>query len=303
MMKVFSGSSNEPLANKVSKISGLKLGKVELNRFANREVKVRIREKKVSPTAIVVQSLSNPPDEHLVEFALICDALQRLGASKIVAVIPWLAYSKQDKVFQTGEPLSVKVIARMLQVVKLDKLLTIDLHNPSILGFFEVPVVNLSTQELFLNHFSSLDKKDLIVVAPDAGAVKDSTAFALKLGVDVAYVDKKRDLESGKVTIKGIAGNVKGKQILMLDDMIVTGSTIIETCGFLRKKGVGKILVGATHNLYLPGVTEELESCTDQLVITDTIQKPKEVRLIKTKVLSVAGMIASSVKQLIKPGG
>lgn len=292
---IFSGSSNKPLTAKLAKLLQAKLGRVQLTRFENREVRVFVKEKNLKE-AIVVQSLSNPPDEHLVEFNLICDALKRLGVAKITGVIPWLGYSKQDKVFRPGEPLSVKVIADMLQVSALDRVITVDLHNPSILGFFDAPVTNLSARELFIKHFKKLADLNVVVVAPDAGAVKNSTAFAQELGVGVAFIDKKRDLGTGEVKIRGITGEVGGKQALLIDDMIVTGSTLVETAEFLRKKGVKKILVGATHCLYLPGVLEAMEKNVDQLVITDTIEKPKKIKFSKTSVLSVAQLVARSLK-------
>jgi ribose-phosphate pyrophosphokinase len=297
-MLVFSGSSNKPLAAKLIKKLGLKLGKVRLSRFANGEAQVHVEEKMSDGTAVVLQSLSTPPDEHLVELVLICDALKRLGASKIVAVVPWLGYSKQDKVFRSGEPLSVKVIAKMLQVAPLDRLITFDLHNPSILGFFDVPVVNLSAQPLFLGHFGKLDKSELVVVAADAGAVKSSTAFAGELGVPVAYIDKERNLETGEVTIHGINRQVAGKDIVMVEDMIVTGATLVETSKFLKNSGVKRILVAATHHLFLPDVSEKLEAALDQILITDTICKPAGAGLKKTKILSCAGLIADSLSGL-----
>ncbi len=294
-MMIFSGSSNKALAGKVAEKLRVSLGKVELTRFANREVRVYVKEKKIPAEVVVLQSLSNPPDEHLVEFCLICDALKRLGANRIVAVIPWLGYSKQDKVFRIGEPLSVKVIAEILQVVLLERIITFDLHNPSILGFFDVPVVNLSAQKLFLEHFRKMKASELVVVATDAGAVKGSTEFAHALGVDVAFVDKKRDLISGRVSIRGINGTVKNKDAVIVEDMIVTGSTLVEASRFLKKNGAGKIFVAATHHLFLPGVQEKLEECVDGLLITDTVARPAGVKFEKTQILSVAGMIGESL--------
>lgn len=298
-MIVFSGSSNKPLARKVAKKLGVKLEKVVLTRFANREARVFVSEKLRNGTAVVLQSLSNPPDEHLVEFCLLCDAVKRLGATKIIAVVPWLGYSKQDKVFRAGEPLSVKVIAKMIQTAAIDRLVTFDLHNASILGFFEVPVVNLSARSLFLEHFKAKlkDRSDLYVVAPDAGAVKNSTSFAGDLGVGVAYIDKERDLVDGKVKILGISKDIKGKDVVMIDDMVVTGSTLIETSKYLKKKGARKIWVAVTHHLFLPGVSEKLEkSAIDELVITDSIDKPKSLRMKRTKIISCANLIAEELR-------
>ncbi|MFH2062371.1 MAG: ribose-phosphate pyrophosphokinase [Candidatus Beckwithbacteria bacterium] len=293
-MMIFSGSSNILLAKSLSKVSGFKLGKIELSRFANDESRVWVREKLDNKQAMVVQSLSSPTDHNLVEFCLICDALIRMGVKEITAVIPWLGYSKQDKVFREGEPLSVKVIAKMLQTVPLEKIITFDLHNLSILGFFEVPVINLSARGLLEDYFLKTITKDTIVVAPDAGAIKSSTAFAHKLGIDVVYVDKKRDLKTGKVKIFGISGQVKNKQAIIIDDMIATGGTLIKTADFLKKKGACSIKVGATHHLYVGGVQEKLDkSVIDEVVVTDTVEP--RLKSSKLKVLSVAEMIVKEI--------
>jgi ribose-phosphate pyrophosphokinase len=290
-MIVFAGSSNKSLAKRLARKLETRLGKMELSRFANDEARVWVKERKIGKKVMVVQSLAQPTDHNLVEFGLIADALRRMGASSITAVIPWLGYSKQDKVFRPGEPLSVKVIAKMLQVVPLEKVITFDLHNLAILGFFEIPVVNLSAQPLFTSYFKPRLTDKTVVVAPDAGAVKASTGFAQKLGVPVAYIDKKRDLNTGKVAIVGISRRLKGARVIIIDDMIVTGDTLIKTGEFLKKQGVQLIEVAVTHHLYVPGVQKKLDkSAIDRLVVTDTIEPREKSR--KLKILSVAELIA-----------
>jgi len=294
-MLVFSGSSNKDLAKKLAKSLNCKLGKIELSRFANDESRVWIKEKKVHRKAVVVQSLSQPTDHHLIEFCLICDALKRKGVKEIIGVIPWLGYSKQDKVFREGEPLSVKVIAKMLQVVSLEKIITFDLHNLAILGFFDIPVINLSANQLFIEHFKNKVDENTVVVAPDVGSVKSSTNFAQELGVDTAYIDKKRDLNSGKVIIKGINGEVKGKNILIIDDILATGATLIEAAKFLKKEKVQSIEVGITHHLYVSGVQEKIDkSKIDELIVTDTVEK--EERSKKLKIISVGEMLGKAIE-------
>lgn len=295
-MKIFSGSANRPLARNIAKKTANELVEVETSRFANGEVRVFVKNKFKESEAVVVQSLSRPPDEHLVEFCFICDAVRRMGASKITGVIPWLGYSKQDKVFREGEPLSVKIIAKMIQVVPLEKIITLDLHNPAILGFFDVSVANLTAKPLFLDYFKKTTDSGLMVVAPDAGSVKSSTDFAKKIGAQVAYIDKERDLKTGKVKVVGISRKVAGYNVLMVDDMIATGSTLIETSKFLNNKGVKSIRVAATHHLYLPGVAEKLEaSAIDEIVVTDSIEIPEDFNSNKTKILSCADVIVSEL--------
>jgi len=291
---ICSGSSNPVLAKKLAQKLGTKLAEVHLDKFANGEARVWVAEKKVPREAIILQSLSRPADEHLVELMLLADALRRLGASEITAVVPWLGYSQQDKVFRSGEPLSVKVIAKMLQVVPLKRLITFDLHNQAILGFFEIPVTNLSARPLFVDFFKQDLSKDTLVVAPDEGAVKNSRVFAQELGVPVAYVDKKRDLVSGQVTISGLSRSVKGKEILILDDVIVTGSTLLKVAGFLKTQGAASIRVAATHYLDIPGTQAALEkSAINTIAATDTVAPP--IKFPKLQILSVADLLVQEL--------
>lgn len=298
-MKIFAGSSNLSLAKLVASELGIERGAIELSKFPNGEKRVIIKDKKVGKKAILLQSLSVPVDEAIVEMALMADALTRMGVTELIGVVPWLGYAKQDKVFQTGEPLSVKVVAKLLQVSKLSKLITFDLHNRAIVGFFEIPVIELTAKSIFLKYFEKkFDRENTIVVAPDAGAVKSSTQFANELGVQVVYMDKKRDLSTGKVEIKGMSGNVDGMEVVIIDDNIVTGSTLIETANALRKAGAKLIRIGATHHMYVPGAQEKIEECEaiDELVVTDTIMNPTGKEYQKLKIISVAKLLAKELK-------
>lgn len=294
-MQIFSGSSNQNLAKNIAGILGVKVGNIGRSKFENGEWKIRVETEKKDPEsegrAVIIQSLSAPVDEHLIEFCLICDALTRKGYLNLVGVVPWLGYSKQDKVFLPGEPLSAKVIAQIIQTTKIKKLITFDLHNRAITGFFDIPVVELSAKPVFLEHFHKVTGKNTVVVAPDEGAVKASAYFARELGVPIAYIDKRRDLKTGKVNVVGMSGDVKDKRVIIVDDMIVTGSTIMETAKYLKAQGAQTVSVAATHHLYVPGVQAKLEaSAIDEISVTDTVYggsaKPG-----KLKVLSVAPLI------------
>lgn len=308
-MQIFAGSSNRELAGKIARIMESQssdhslaqgselLGAIEISQFANGETRVWVKEPKVEREVVVVQSLSPPTNEHLVELCLIVDALRRAGASEVTAVIPWMGYSKQDKIFRPGEPLSAKVVAQILQSVKIDKIITIDLHNRATLGYFDIPIVELSAKPLLREYFANFAGA---VVAPDAGAVKASTDFAETLGVGVIYVDKRRDLASGQVRVVGMSGRVAGLDVLMVDDNVFTGATLIETAKELKYAGAKSIQVGLTHHLYLPGVQEKLEkSEIDEIVVTDTISCTRlhaNTRTRKLKVLSVAGLIVDELR-------
>jgi ribose-phosphate pyrophosphokinase len=287
-MQIFAGSASQELGKKIGN-----LGKVRLEKFANGENRVQILEAKVESEVALLQSLSNPTNDNLVEFCLLCDALKRKGAKEIVGVVPWLGYSKQDKVFLPGEALGAKVIAKILQTSGITKLITFDLHNRAILGFFDIPVIELSAKPLFLEYLRTLVSDKMIVVAPDEGAVKSSGYFARELGVPIVYMDKRRDLSSGEVSIVGMSGDVALKEVVVVDDMIATGATLIETARFLKSKGALKVTVCATHHLYVPGAQERLaKSVIDEVVVCDTVEG---VGAGKLKILSIAELVKAEL--------
>lgn len=307
-MQIFGGSSNQSLVRKIGEM-GIELGEVKIAKFANDEKKVSVNVSKsanqqVSKSAAILQSFSTPVDEQIIEFCLMADAMIRAGYTELVGVIPWLGYSKQDKVFLPGEALSAKVIAQIIQTTKIKKLITFDLHNRAITGFFDIPVVELTAKGIFRDYFAKKigeDRDKYVVVAPDEGAVKASAAIARELGLAIAYMDKRRDLATGEVVIVGMTGEVRGKQVLIVDDMIVTGSTMMESAEYLKKMGAMGVTVAATHHLYLPGVQEKLEqSEIDEIVVSDTVQVAGDLVNQqpggKLKVLSVASLIVDELR-------
>ncbi len=301
-MQVFAGSASKKLGQEVAKIIGAKYGEIELSKFANGETKIRILEPKIESSVVVLQSLSHPSDNNLMELLLIVDALTRMGARDITLVVPWLSYSKQDKVFLPGEALGVKVVAKILQTSGVKRLITFDLHNRAILGFFDIPVTELSAKPLLLGYFAKnlneSSRNETLIVAPDAGAVKAATSFAQELGVQVVYVDKKRDLKTGEVSVMGLSRSVSGMNIIIIDDNVFTGSTIIELAKELKNKGARKISVGLTHHMYIDGVQQKLdESYIDEIVVSDTVTPNAEIldSTKKLKVLSIASIIGNSL--------
>ncbi len=295
-MKIFSGSSNQKLADKIAKILHLRPGQIELSRFPNGECRVWVNDKTTNSECVVVQSFSNPPDNNIIEFCLIVDALKRSGVKKITAVVPWFGYCIQDKVFRPGEPLTSKVIARIIQNSGIDKLITVDLHNETILGFFDIPVIHLSATNLFIDYFKKNQKIDLII-SPDIGGVKKATKLAQALDLPISVINKKRDLSSGEVKIIGVNRKIKGKTVLINDDFTSTGQTLIKVAKFLKKQGVKKVYASLAHHFYAPGVQERIEnSQLDNLFVTDTIKAPKIKKWKKLKIISIANLLAKEVK-------
>jgi len=272
------------------------LGKIELSRFPNDEARVYIKENNPGSRAVLVQSLSLPTDKNLIELMLIGDALVRLGVKKIILVVPWLGYSKQDKVFRPGEPLSSQVVGRMLQLLPLEKVITYDLHNPGIAKFFDCPVMNMSGRRLFNNFFKKRVDSWTMIVAPDKGSQASIKRFAKDLGnLKAAFIAKDRSLVTGKITVKGIDRLVKGLPVLIKDDLIATGDTLVEAAKLLKQEGAKTIEVCATHHLFLPGAQERLDqSPIDRLWVTDTIKTSDRSK--KLKVISVADRIAWAIR-------
>ena len=293
-MLVFSGSSNKGLDKSLAKELKSRLGEIELSAFANNELKIRVKEKNISEKAIIVQSLSEPVNHHLIELLLISDGLKRLGVKEILGVIPYMGYSKQDKVFRQGEPLSMEVIAKILDTAGFRKIITFDLHNPDSIKFFKTPVINLSAKERLLKYFQKEVDKNTVIISPDAGAVRSAERLAKRLEVKAVYIDKQRDLKTGKVEVKGIEGEVREKNGLIVDDMLATGGTLVKTAEFLRKKGIQSIKVGVIHHLYVKGAQERInKSMIDELIVTDTVEQKEKSK--KLKVISVVDLIVKEI--------
>lgn len=296
-MQIYSGSYSQDLAKKIAKVKDIKLGDVDLSQFPNKEVRVWVKEEKIDKEVVVVQSFVNDPNKAILEFCLLVDALRRSGAREINVVIPWMGYCVQDKIFRQGEPLSAKVVADIVMSVNPSKVITVDLHNETIQGFFP-SVTHLSATPLFIEYFSSGIKPD-VIIAPDVGALKETTEIAHSLDLPIAVLNKKRDRNTGKVEIVGVDGDVSEKHALIMDDFISTGSTLVQTAKYLKQSGVEKISVAVTHHLFIDGVQEKLAaSPIDDLFITDTVSLPKDFKknsTINVHVISVADMIANTL--------
>jgi ribose-phosphate pyrophosphokinase len=290
------------IVHKIGSELNLPAGTTETSKFPNEELRLKIPD--YGDTTYLVGSLSRPVNTGIIEYLLAADALKRAGSRRIVGLLTWYPYSRQDKVFVPGEPLSAKVIASVLQTVSITELYTLDLHNPSIAGYFEIPVINCSATPLFINRIRQLNLSDTIVVSPDLGAIKNSSRIAQELNLPIAHANKSRDLTSGQVRIMDLSTKVDGKNILIFDDMIATGSTLIEIADFLKQRGARRITVCATHHLYLAGVQELLEKAPiDQLFVTNSIPKPDREIANKLEILDASPVFATALSERILPTG
>jgi ribose-phosphate pyrophosphokinase len=295
-MKIISGTSNRLLAKNIAGHLNTQLIDAEITKFKNGEKRVWIKEDLHGENVVLVQSFSAPVDEYIVEFLLITDALERAGARHVHLVLPWMGYSLQDKLFRSGEPISAKVVANLISNAFVKRTHLLDVHNTSIPGFFSIPTHHHSIMNMFKEYISkNLDVKNAIVVSPDFGGLKRARVLANELNLELANVDKHRDLKTGKVTPMGISGNVEGKVCLIYDDIINTGSTVAEVARFLKKHGAKEVHFFVTHGIFSQnGLTMMNDESINSVVISNSILH-KELPE-KIVVLDVAKMFSQALK-------
>jgi len=294
-MKIISGTSNQELAKELAQKLHLEMVNVDISQFPNGEKRVWIKDVIKGENIIFVQSLSDPTDEHIIEFLLIADALERAGARHVNAVIPWMGYSIQDKVFREGEPLAAKVVASLISHGYVKRVFLLDLHNNSIPGFYSIPTHHLSAIQLFIDYVrKNFDLKKCIVASPDFGGLKRARVFSSELGLDLTNIDKFRDLHTGKVESKGMYGDVEGKQVMVFDDFINTGSTVESCSELLKNNGAESVHFFATHGIFANNGQERIQkSKIDSVIVTNSI--PQKAKVAKLKVIDVASVFADAL--------
>lgn len=295
-MKILSGTSNTQLAHSIAHHLNSEPISVEISKFSNGEKRVWIPEKVSGKNVAIVQSLSQPVDEYIIELLLLTDALERAGARHVNAIIPWMGYSLQDKVFRPGEPIAAKVVANLISNAYIKRVQLLDLHNTSIPGFFYIPSQHLSALDLFAQYVKdSFSLENAVVVSPDFGGLKRARIFADSLDLDLANIDKYRDLQTGKVTPLGLSGNVSNKICFVFDDVINTGSTLKETAQFLKSNGAKEVHFISTHALFAGNALEEVkDNSIDSIIITNSVHH--ENLEPKIKVLDVAPLFAEAIR-------
>lgn len=296
-MKIFSGNSNEPLAQKIADYLKISLGKIEISRFKDGEISVKFCENIRGVDLFLVQP-TNPPAENILELLLLIDAARRASAKRITAVIPYFGYARQDRKDQPRVALSAKLIANLLSTSGADRILSMDLHSASIQGFFDIPFDHLYASTIFTSKLKEVGKKDLIVVAPDVGSSRRARAYAKRLGVDLSLVDKKR---SGPNKIESITliGNVENKNVVLVDDMVDTAGTLCSAGKLLKESGAKKVIAACTHALLSDKAKSLIEeSCISQLFITDTILLPEDKKFKKLKIITSANLFGEAIRRI-----
>lgn len=298
-MKIFSGSANRPLAEKIAHEIGLNLSSIELHVFPDGEQRVMLEEDVVGEHVIIVQPTGIPTDTNYMQLFFMIDAARRNGAKNITIVIPYLGYQRQDHVFRTGEARSLEVVIRFMERAGSGRFILVEPHSIKIPELFVKPVEALSALPLFADRIKALrfTKEDTVLVSPDMGGLNRLGKLAHILGgMTQVAVEKNRDLKSGLVEADVMHGEVK-KRALIVDDMISSGGTIKTACALLKKKGVEEIYVFATHPVFSEEAPKLLqESQAKKVFVTDTIEVPKDKRFAKLEVLTVAPLIAEQLQ-------
>jgi ribose-phosphate pyrophosphokinase len=295
-MKIISGSSNRPLAEAISKRMKIDIVDADISHFANGEKRVWVKEDVRGQNIILVQSFSQPVDEYIIESLMFTDALERMGVRHINLVVPWMGYSLQDKVFREGEPIAAKVIANLISGAHIKRVFLLDLHNSSIPGFFSIPTQHLSALDLYVEYAKkNFDLKNFVIASPDFGGLKRSRLFANKLGLELTNIDKYRDLHTGEAEAMGLHGEVKGKSVLVFDDIINGGSTVITATDILKKQGAKEVHFCATHGIFANNGHQRVQdSAVDSVVVTNSIQQ--NTTCSKIKVIDTSNIFAEALE-------
>ena len=303
-LKVFSGSSNKTLAEAICKEIGIPLGNSEVGRFADGECYASIYETVRGADVFIIQSTSNPVNDNLMELLIMIDAMKRASAGRITAVIPYFGYARQDRKTKPRDPISAKLVANMITAAGADRVLTMDLHANQIQGFFDIPVDNLLGSPVFVDHFLrrfAAVHEDTMVVSPDVGSVARARAFAQKLDMPMAIVDKRRQ-KANSSEVMNIIGDVRDKHVILLDDMVDTGGSLCHAAKALVDIGGAKSVTACASHGVLSGPAYERinDSALDEVVFLNTIQPRPDVATLcpKIKYLSVSHMFAEAIERI-----
>jgi len=298
-LRVFSGSANPELTKKVCAAMGVEMGQVHVESFPDGETLVRVEDDVRGRDCYVVQPTCPPVNDNLMELLIFIDCLHRASAERITAVIPYFGYARQDRKSEGRTPITAKLVANLITTARVDRLLAVDLHAQQVQGFFDIPMDHLTAEPVLAAYFRGLRLRDTVVVSPDVGNVKIANLYAQDLGGDLAVIDKRRQNGQEAVAVR-IIGEVKGRDVLMFDDMITTAGTICAAARLAKEKGARSIRVGATHGVFAPPALERLqEAPIDEVVVTDTIPWRAEARAFPSlKVLSVANLLGEAIGRI-----
>ncbi len=298
-LKLFTGNSNKPLAQKIAQYVGVPLSQADVTRFSDGEISVQINENIRGMDVFILQS-TNPPAENLMELLIMIDAALRASAQRITAVIPYFGYARQDRKEQPRVPITAKLVANLISTAGANRVLTLDLHASQIQGFFDIPLDHLYSNRVFNNYFLKLKFKDKVIVSPDLGSVRMVRSFAKALDATLAVVDKRRPT-ANQAEVLNIVGEVEGKVAIIRDDMVDTAGTLTLAAEALQEQGAKEIYACCTHPV-LSGKALDLinKSCIKKLVVGDTITTENKKLSSKIEILSLAELFGEAILRIHK---
>ncbi len=295
---LISGKSHPLLARKISRLLKVPLTPIEIKTFADGEIYARIKQKVRGDDVFLIQTLSPPINKHLVELLIIIDALRRASADRINVICPYLAYSRQDRKVVSREPITAKLVANLITMAGASRVLTVDLHSEQIQGFYDIPFDHLVGYPLFAEYLLKKNFKDLVVVSPDIGGVKRGRKMAILLKAPLVVIDKRRRAHNQSEVMR-VIGDVKGKTVIIVDDIIDTAGTISQAAYALKRGGAKKIIICATHALLSKDACQKLTKCpASQILLLDTLPLPKEKKLAKIKVISLTPLLSKVIMRI-----
>lgn len=298
-LAIFSGNAHPALAKDICDDLKVTLQDALVGRFSEGEIRVKINDNVRGKDVFIVQPTCPPSNDSLMELLIMIDALRRASAKRITAVMPYFGYARQDRKDQPRVPITAKLVANLLTTAGADRVLTMDLHAGQIQGFFDIPVDHLFSVGVFVDYFSRMNIKDLVAVSPDVGSIKMARAYAKRVSSGLAIIDKRR-VSPEKAEAMHIMGEVEGKNVIIVDDLIATGSSLIEAVEALKKAKAKTIYAAITHGILSGPAIERISQCKglEKLLISDSVPLSPEKQHEKIHVLSVANLLAEAIKRI-----
>jgi ribose-phosphate pyrophosphokinase len=299
-LKVFSGRAHPALSQQIADYLGQRLGKVTVESFPDGELLVKLEEDVRGRDVFFIQPTCPPVNENLMELLVFIDCARRASAERITAVIPYFGYARQDRKDEGRVPITAKLVANLISTAGADRVLTMDLHAAQIQGFFDIPVDNIYAAPILSRYFSQLNLPNLVLLSPDVGNAKRARQYARRLNGELAIIDKRR-VSGTQTTMNRVIGDVRGKTVLMMDDMISTAGTVALAAQVARDEGAARILVGATHPVLVgPALNRLAEAGIEEVVVTNTVPvgQDKLIALPSLKILSVAELLGEAVHRI-----
>ena len=299
-IKLFSLSANRELAKEIAQSIGLELSDCEVLHFADGEINVDISETVRGHHIFVIQPVSNPVNNNLMELLIMCDALKRASAKTINLVIPYYGYSRQDRKVKSRQPITAKLVADLIQTAGADRVICMDIHATQIQGFFNIPVDNFQGLPILCNYLLNKDLKDVVIVSPDHGGTKRAREFAKVFNCPIAIIDKRRP-EPNKAEVMNLIGSVENKTCILVDDMVDTAGTLTAAADAIFKAGATEVYAACTHGVLSGNAIEKINNCAlKELIITNTIKQPAEKQSDKIKVLSVGNLLGQGIIRILE---